>query len=78
MSNDDDLSSVASIPDARIITGALRNAVQKQFEEDTSKATVKAIRARVEGELSLGDGFLKRDPFWKSESKLVIEDEAVS
>lgn len=78
MNSDDDLSSVASIPEAGIIAGALRSAVKKQFEEDASKVTVKAIRARVEGELSLFDGFLKRDPDWRLESKRVIEDEAVS
>ncbi|KAG0638053.1 hypothetical protein HOY80DRAFT_1010323 [Tuber brumale] len=76
MDSDGDLSSIDSAPDARAITTALRNAVQKQFVEDPSRTTIKYIRARVENELSLGDDFLKRDSFWKAESKSIIEDEA--
>ncbi|KAG0131696.1 hypothetical protein HOY82DRAFT_578536 [Tuber indicum] len=76
MDSDGDLSSIDSAPDARVITTALRNAVQKQFAEDPSRTTIKYIRARVENELSLGDDFLKRDSFWKAESKSIIEDEA--
>jgi len=78
MDSDDDLSSIDSAPDTRAIATALRNAVQKQFVEDPSKTTIKYIRARVENELNLGDDFLKQDSFWRAESKLIIEDEAVS
>ncbi|PWW78341.1 hypothetical protein C7212DRAFT_352616 [Tuber magnatum] len=76
MDSDGGLSSIDSAPDTGVITTALRNAVQKQFAEDPSRTTVKYIRARVEDELNLGDGFLKQNSFWKAESKSIIEDEA--
>jgi rRNA maturation protein Rpf1 len=40
--------------------------------------TVKRVRARAEKELSLSDGFLKRDSSWKQKSQDAINDAFVS
>jgi hypothetical protein len=40
--------------------------------------TIKRIRARAEKELSLPDGFLKKDVTWKQKSQDTISDAVVS
>lgn len=59
------------------ITAALQSAVRKQFELN-GEVIPSAMRARVEQELGLADGFLKTDPHWKAECKTLIRTEFVS
>lgn len=59
------------------ITAALQAAVRKQFKLN-GEVIPSAMRARVEQELGLADGFLKSDPRWKAECKTLIRTEFVS
>lgn len=79
MASDDAKSPLGSAPasNADQITSALRSAVQKQFKLD-GNVIPSIMRARVEEDLDLEEGFLKTDPYWKSECKAVIKGEFVS
>lgn len=80
MSNDGDenhTGSTAPTADPEQIAAALRSAVQKQFKLNGS-VIPSAMRARVEEELGLTEGFFRSDPHWKAECKEIIKSEFVS
>lgn len=77
MSSDGDDNHTAPAADPEQITAALRSAVQKQFKLNGS-VIPSAMRARVEEELGLAEGFFRSDPHWKAECKEIITSEFVS
>lgn len=71
--------SEGGAPSEATISQKLRDvvlAIHKSGKED--ELTLKRVRARVEKELSLADGFLKTDSKWKEQSKTVVGDAVVS
>jgi hypothetical protein len=71
--------SEGGLPSEATISQKLRDVVisihRTGKEEDL---TIKRIRARAEKELSLPDGFLKKDASWKQKSQDTISDAVVS
>jgi hypothetical protein len=67
------------MPSEDTITQKLRDvviAIHKTAKPED--LTVKRVRVRAEKELSLPDGFLKKDSVWKQKSQDIIRDAAVS
>ena len=76
--SDDEL---AAPPKAEIkrITQGIQDAVKQHFQEsgDAESLTVNNIRSKAEVALKLGKDFLRKDPYWRNESKTIIREEFV-
>ncbi|TGZ81222.1 hypothetical protein EX30DRAFT_395725 [Ascodesmis nigricans] len=60
--------------DARI-AAAIRVTIAREFKANPELITIKYIRTLAEKELGLEPEFFKTDPYWKSESKTLIQQE---
>ena len=65
-------------PSTPVLKHALQNAVSEVYRSgDLDNLTIKRIRKSVEADLGLEDDFFKNDPWWKEESKNIIQFEVV-
>ncbi|KAF8440607.1 hypothetical protein BGX38DRAFT_1206023 [Terfezia claveryi] len=77
MASSDD--EVTAPPKAEIkrITQGIQDAVKRHFQEsgDAENLTVNSIRSKAEVTLELGKDFLRKDSYWRNESKTIIREE---
>lgn len=77
--SDDELTAPTTNEKHRVVKG-IQDAVRQHFQEsgDAESLTVNNIRSRAELNLNLDKDFLRTDPYWRNESKVIIREEFVS